>query len=114
MNREETKNIIAKLITSIAYAHYIEAFSPVTFQQNINEIFELNNIPRLNFPQNIITDEMKEIYRGIMKTNITTKTPTPRDAETEGNKDNGEEIMEVEKSKTSRESSEFPANQNVE
>ena len=114
VNREETKNIIAKVITSIAYAHYIEAFSPGTFQQNINEIFELNNIPRLNFPQNIITEEMREIYKDIMKTNITTETPAPRDTKTAGDKDTGEEIMEIEKSKRSRESSEFSAHQNVE
>ena len=57
---------------------------------------------------------MREIYRDIMKTNITTKTPAPRDTKTAGDKDTGEEIMKIEKSKKSRESSEFSAHQNVE
>ena len=92
----------------------MEAFSLGTFQQNIDEIFALSNIPKLNFPQNLITDEMRKIYKDIMKTSIATKTPTPRDTETAGDKDTEEEMMEVEKGKRSRDSGEFSTHQNVE
>ena len=62
MNSEETKNLVAKIITSAAYSHYMEVFQPGTFQANMNKMFDLNNIPRVNFPADIITMNFKGIY----------------------------------------------------
>ena len=62
MNSEETKNLVTKIITSVAYSHYMEVFQPGTFQVNMNKMFDLNNIPRVNFPSDIITDSVRDIY----------------------------------------------------
>ena len=63
MNSEETKNLVAKIMTSVAYSHYMEVFQPGTFQTNMNKMFDLNNIPRVNFPAEILTENVKDKYR---------------------------------------------------
>ena len=62
MNSEETKNLVAKIITSVAYSHYMEVFQPGTFPANMNKMFDLNNIPIVNFPADIIIENVKDIY----------------------------------------------------
>ena len=61
---DEMKKLISKIITSITFAHYMEAFHPGSFQENIDKMFEINGIPKVNFPTDIVTTGIRELYRG--------------------------------------------------
>ena len=65
-NADEMKNLISKIITSITFAHYLEAFQPGSFQENIDKMFEINGIPKVNFPTDIVTTGIKELYRDLI------------------------------------------------
>ena len=67
-NADEMKNLISKIITSITFAHYLEAFQPGSFQGNIDKMFEINGIPKVNFPTDIVTTGIRELYRDTILT----------------------------------------------
>ena len=117
VNKGETKEMITKIITSIAFAHYMEAITPGTFQKNIDKMFELNNLPKVNFPTSIVTEGIKDMYRDTVAHKNKTETQvqphttenmqtTPRPKETLA--------LETESGKRTRESSEFVPTQTAE
>ena len=50
------KKLIAKIVTSMTYAHYMESMHKGTFQKNIDEMFRLNGISRVMLPTTIVTE----------------------------------------------------------
>ena len=110
MNSEETKNLVTKIITSVAYSHYMEVFQPGTFQVNMNKMFDLNNIPRVNFPSDIITENVKDIYSDTLSqmqqtqdTQANMETDQTRQEHTD-NTNRQAQAMESETAKRARES----------
>ena len=114
-NIDETKTIITKIMTAIAYAHYMESIRPGTFQENINEMFRLNKLPLVKFPSNIFSEGIKELYKETLETQFNASTnqsqqqshETEQDKETETQFD--EENMEIDSNKRQRESIEPPS-----
>ena len=110
-NTQETKQPITTIITSIAFSHYMEALNPGTFQNNMDEMFRLNDIPPMKFPKEIVTHNIIEIYRDTLrdstataeKDQATPQTRPQRERETE----QAYSAMDVETAKRSRESNEF-------
>ena len=67
INNTETKELITKIVTSITFAHYMEAFQSGSFQRNMDEMFRLNGLLRVIFPENIVTEGIKDLYRDTMQ-----------------------------------------------
>ena len=117
-NINETKTIITKIMTSIAYAHYMETIKSGTFQENINVMFRLNKLPQVKFAQNIFTEGIKELYRETMEENIDTNiTHAQQPAKGKGKEKETEiqvtqENMETESNKRQRESLDSTTNEN--
>ena len=106
----ETKLLITKIITSIAFSHYMEALNPGSFQNNMNEMFKLNGIPQIQFPKQIVTENIIEIYKDSLKEHQSKETQDPRDKG--DNRDQTTnlsmtDVMEVESQKRGRESNDF-------
>ena len=118
MNREQTKTIITKIMTSIAYAHYIETIQTGTFQKTIDEMFDLNNLPRVKFPTRIITDGIKDLFNNMTQDTHTTENQQANQGQehtdTEQEAQMAEEAMETDSNKRQRESSQFSPTENVE
>ena len=117
VSKGETKEMITKIITSIAFAYYMEAITPGTFQKNIDEMFKINNLPRVNFPISIVTEGIKDMYRDTVAHKNKTETQVqPQTTEnmltTPRPKDTLE--METDSGKRTRESSEFVPTQTAE
>ena len=117
VNKGETKEMITKLITSTAFTHYMEAITLGTFQKNIDEMFELNNLPKVNFPNSIVTEGIKDMYRDtVTHKNQTEIQVQPHIIENMQTTPRPKEIleMETESGKRTRESSEFVPTQTAE
>ena len=52
---KNTQDLVAKILTSIVAAHYAESQQPGTFQETIDSMLVANNLPKVNFPQQIVT-----------------------------------------------------------
>ena len=106
-SNNETKQLITKIITSVAFSHYMEALNPGSFQRNMDEMFKLNGLPQMQFPKNIVTENILEIYKDSLKENrkegvvVQTEVETPQEGTTQVI---NEELMETETQKRSRES----------
>ena len=59
VNSQDTKELVSKIITSIAFSHYMESQFPGSFQRNVDEMFKLNGLPLVKFPQNIVIRSYK-------------------------------------------------------
>ena len=103
IDQAEMKKLIAKIVTSIRYAHYMESIHKGTFQKNIVEMFRLNGIPRVVFPATIVTDGIREI----LKDNQATQQQDIRPDETE-EESRGATAMKVDSHKRTRELSISP------
>ena len=55
MDTKNTQDLVAKNLTSIVAAHYAESQQPGTFQETIDAMLVANNLPKVNFPQQIVT-----------------------------------------------------------
>ena len=53
---QNTRDIVAKIITSITFAHYVETLKPGSFQSSMDAMFQENNLPKVNFPSSLITN----------------------------------------------------------
>ena len=62
-----TKKLVSKILTAIVYAHYVESTKPGSFQETMDKMFDLNGLPRVNFPTEIVATNLEEIYRDTMK-----------------------------------------------
>ena len=109
-SNKETKQLITKIITSIAFSHYMEALNPGSFQRNMDEMFKLNGISQVQFPKNIVTENILEIYMDSLKEHrkeepvVQTYIETQKESITQ---DINEESMETGAQKRSRESNDF-------
>ena len=56
-----TKDLVAKIITSITFAHYYETLKPGSFQNTMDQMFKENNLPQVNFPANLIGKEFSNL-----------------------------------------------------
>ena len=63
VNSQETKELVSKIITSIVFAYYMESQIPGSFQSNVDEMFKLNGLPLVKFPQNIATKEFQNLIK---------------------------------------------------
>ena len=61
-----TKKLVSKILITIVYAHYVEATKPVSIQETIDKMFDLNVLPCVNFPTEIVAVNLEEIYRDTM------------------------------------------------
>ena len=108
---KDTKQLISKILTSIVYAHYTETLTPGSFHNTIKEMFEINGLPQVNFPQNIVTTNISEILKdSVTKVQHTQKQQQQQQGEdielgetlaTASNASNFD--MEIETSKRARE-----------
>ena len=78
------KKLIAKIVTSITYAHYMESMHKGIFQKNIDEMFRLNGIPRVVFPTNMVTDGIREILKDTQATQQQDTQPDETKEESRG------------------------------
>ena len=105
-SNKETKQLITKIITSVAFSHYMETLNPGSFQRNMDEMFKLNGLPQMQFPKNIVTENILEIYKDSLKENrkeemvVQTEVETHQEGTTQVI---NEESMETETQKRSRE-----------
>ena len=67
MNKEEVKTLITKIIASITFAHYNESLKEGTFQSTVDEMFQLNNLPRVKFPTKIVTEGITDLFNDSVK-----------------------------------------------
>ena len=88
----------------------MEALNPGSFQRNMDEMFKLNGLPQMQFPKNIVTENILEIFKDSLKENrkegvvIQTEVEIPQEGTT---KVINEELMETETQKRSRKSNDF-------
>ena len=57
-------------MASIAYVHYIEAIQPGSFQNTADEMFLLNNLPKVKFLTNIVTQGIRDLFTNTMQSNL--------------------------------------------
>ena len=118
MNREQTKTIITKIMASIAYAHYMETIQTGTFQNTIDEMFDLDNLPRVKFPTKIITEGIRDLFNNATQTNYTTENQSATQRQEHPHKEREVQIiaeaMEIESNKRQRESNQFSPMENIE
>ena len=55
MDTKNTQDLVAKILTFIVAAHYAKSQQPGTFQETIDSMLVANNLPKVNFPQQIVT-----------------------------------------------------------
>ena len=117
MSREQTKTIITKIMASIAYAHYIGKIRTGTFQKTIDEMFDLNNLPRVKFLIKIITEGIRDLFNNITQETQTTENQQANQGQehthTEQEAQLAEEVMETDNNKRQRESSQFSPMESV-
>ena len=60
---KNTQDLVAKILTSIVFAHYSESQRPGTFQETMDSMLLANNLPKVNFPQQIVTKVFSNLLR---------------------------------------------------
>ena len=65
LNIEPTqmKEMIAKIMTSIIYAQCIEVHSPGSFQDTMDTMLVLNNLPKVKFPAQQMSEGFRQLFR---------------------------------------------------
>ena len=76
LDTKNTQDLVAKIITSIVFAHYSEAQIPGTFQKTVDAMVLANGLPKVNFPQEIVTKEFEKLLHQ-SKDNIIEGISTP-------------------------------------
>ena len=99
---ESTYNIgnrddYVKIVSSITYAQAIENVLPGSFHMNVQEMYRINNLPRVNFPNyippaNIDASGIKEELQKLKAAFDQAR----RAEQNKGNRDNGSQEMETE------------------
>ena len=103
-----TKKLVSKILTAIVYAHFVESTKPGSFQETMDQMFDLNGLPRVNFPTEIVVTNLEEIYRDTIgvqpQTEREERQQRPKD--TTGSEDRQRQIedMQIEQPKRQRES----------
>ena len=109
LSRDEAKTIITKIMASIAYAHYIKTIQPGSFQNTVDEMFVLNNLPKVKFPTNIVTQGIRDLFANTMQTNLDSQFQGATQRETSNERESelftGSETMGTESHKRLQESS---------
>ena len=105
-------------MASIAYAHYLETIQTGAFQKTIDEMFDLNNLPRVKFPTKIIAEGIKDLFDNVTQGAHTTENQQANQGQehthTEQEGQLAEEAVETDSNKRQRESSQFSPMENVE
>ena len=70
----------------------MEAFQSGSFQRNMDEMFRINGLPRVIFPENIVTEGIKDLYRDTMQ-------KQGKQMQQEGNKETEKTAEEVTQTK---------------
>ena len=74
------ENFASIIVSSIAYAHFMEAIQPGTFQKHIDEMYELNGIPKVKFPYNINTEG---VFKAFSEANVQKEKEKEKEKETQ-------------------------------
>ena len=94
INNEDMKNMVAKITTAIVFGQCIESFKPGTFQQTVNDMFDLNGLPRMRFPTQKVTEGIRNLYKDMLQTSF---SPGVTDINTrtneEGEKEDDTEVI---------------------
>ena len=117
MNKEEVKALITKIIASITFVHYNESLKEGTFQSTVDEMFQLNNLPRVKFPTKIVTEGITDLFNDSVKDDNVNMTASSHDQTTVDNvnkNQNEQESKVTESTKRNRDSGEFPTKKNEE
>ena len=114
MNKEEVKSLITKIIAAITFAHYKASLKEGTFQSTIDEMFRLNNLPRVKFPIKIVNEGINDLFNDTVKDDNVNRTASIHDQTTQRTVDNvnknqnEQESKVTESTKRNRDSGEFP------
>ena len=117
MNKEEVKTLITKTIASITFAHYNESLKEGTFQSTVDEMFQLNNLPRVKFPTKIVTEGITDLFNDSVKDDNVNMIASSHDQTTVDNVNKNQSDQEskvTESTKRNRDSEEFPTKKNEE
>ena len=86
---QNTRDLVAKIITSITFAHYIETLKPGSFQSTMDDMFKENDLPKVNFPTSLIGNEFRNFLDKTQNNvNETQNTDTPVEVNNANNKVN--------------------------
>ena len=55
LDTKNTQDLVAKILTSIVFAHYSESQTPGTFHETIDSMLLANNLPKVNLQQQTVT-----------------------------------------------------------
>ena len=103
-----TEKLASKILTAIVYAHYVEYTKSGSFQETMDKVFDLNGLPRVNFPTEIVATNLEEIYRDTMEVQSQAereeRQQLPED--TTGSEDRPRQVedMQIEQQKRQRDS----------
>ena len=63
------KQVITDMVTVITYVHYMEAFQPGSFQNNMDGMQRINGLPKVMFPTNIVAEDLKDLFKDALNNN---------------------------------------------
>ena len=107
---------VAKIITSIVFAHYTESQLPSSFQSTIDAMFKENGLPKVNFPQQIVTKAFKKLLQQTTS-NLKENSKVNEKMETDQTEHHNKQVREmsspeVPKKKREIERDEYPTTSN--
>ena len=79
LTKNETKEIITTIMSSIVFSHYVEAIEPGSFQRTMNEMFKKNGLKPVNFPTPPMNDVILQSCREVFTCSNETETETETD-----------------------------------
>ena len=92
---QNMRDLVAKILTSITFAHYVEALKPGSFQNSMDAMFKENNLPKVNFPSSLITNEFRNLLDKTQNnTNETQNIDPPVEVNNANNKVNNDMGLE--------------------
>ena len=75
--------MMTTIMSAIVYSHYVEALTPRTFQQNMEEMFKLNGLKPVNFPtppmNDVVIQACKDVFGTNKQTNDNDRQTTEQD-----------------------------------
>ena len=117
MPKEEVKTLITKIIASITFAHYNESLKEGTFQSTVDEMFKLNNLPRVKVPTKIVTEGITDLFNDSVKddnVNLASSNTDPPIVDNVNQNQSDQASKVTETTKRNRDSGEFPTKKNEE
>ena len=105
------------LTSSFTFAHYNESLKEGTFQSTVDEMFKLNNLPRVNFPTKIVTEGITDLFNDSVKddnVNLASSSTDPPIVDNVNQNQSDQATKVTETTKSNRDSGEFPTKKNEE